>query len=446
MTAIRAQAAAETLTSTQSQSADLEGVLSFVELQLKQLSEMCGAPAGDLRPPGLSLDEVQRQRDALASAARALAEREAHLQAWHDRLESTQNRLATEHETVAGTLEQRRGELNSLDGSLRVRSAEVASRRESLAAREASLTAAEGEVAERERRLASLRSSLDRRSAELDAASARIEDRAASLAERARSLSHAESQADSRAAVITEHQTSLEDRSQAAAEREARAAETASLRAAVASLQARLDEATRSGASARAGQAESAPTEEVERLSRQRDSLARELSDRERLVEQLSADCLVLRADADAALSRAAEQDRQIRRLEGRVAELSGELSGQTGGLETQRSMLRAARSETTAAQHRLESFRAELDLRHEEITERSHELDLREAELERRQAAMDHAVLTTPPGGSSRPDIPGVTVVPSCGLVVPDVWFDWAAPRRRRFDTERSVRPGPRR
>lgn len=444
MTTTSQAEAVPSIAPVRSSGADLEGVIAYVETQLRQLSDLCAEPASaERRPPGLTLEELRQKRDALSRAARTLAEREKQLQDWHDKLESTQSRLATEHETVTGTLEQRRTELNSLDGSLRSRSAEVASRRESLAAREASLTAAEGELAERERRFAAARHALDRRASELDAASASIEGRAARLAERVESVRLAESQADSRAAAITEHESTLDARHDAA-ERDSRIAEVATLRATVASLRSRLEEAGR--ASDVAPGPGPGLSEELDRLSRQRDSLARELSDRERLVEELSSDCLVLRADADAALTRAAEQDRQIRRLEGRVGELSAELAGASGGLESQRSLLRAARSESASAKHQLEAFRAELDLRHEELTERSHELDLREAELERREVAIENASTLPAARAAIRPDMPGVTAVPSGGLTVPDVWFAWAAPRRRRPGTGGSVDPFPRR
>jgi chromosome segregation ATPase len=420
--------------------ADLAGVISFVQDQLRILGDLCAEPSQP-HPPGLTPEELQRQRETLARAARTLADREAMLQAWHERLVALQNRLATEHEAVAGTLEQRRAHLNSLDGSLRARDSQTASRRESLAAREASLTAAEGELAERERRFASARQSLDRRSAELDAAGARLEERAARLAERAESVRAAETQADARATVITQQQSTLDERHHEAAEREARAAEVVTLRATVASLQVRLQEAE-----SRAPQPEaSSDAGEIERISRQRDALARELSDRERLVEQLSADCLVLRADADAALSRAAEQDRQVRRLEGRIAESAAEASGQTGQIETQRALLRAAQTEAVATQHRLEEFRSELDLRHQEVTDRAHELDLREVNLERRQAALEASTGSTG-GAKMRPAVPGVTAVPSEGMVVPAAWFDWEAPRRCRSFPDRSVPPSARR
>jgi len=139
---------------------------------------------------------------------------------------------------------------------------------------------------------------------------------------------------------------------------------------------------------------------ESQRLRRQRDGLARELSDAERMIQSLQCSLAAAREESDAAMT-------EISTLRSEVASKLRKETPSEKALPIEQHVRREigkAQSELETTAANLDDYRAELDRRFYELTDWAAALEMRERDLERWAHVLEASLSPLAPGPTQTP------------------------------------------
>jgi DNA repair exonuclease SbcCD ATPase subunit len=168
------------------------------------------------------------------------------------------------------------------------------------------------------------------------------------------------------------------------------------------------DRAMKAGSPPQGRATEGAEPSEIDRLARQRDALARELSERERVIERLQERIRRMERDIDRAARIGIQRERSMALARAELHRRESQLLAREALVRQAEDELARHAGELDVRALRIDEHRSELDLLFDELRDRETELDEQQARLERRlarrQADAPGAGEDAGQRGSSRP------------------------------------------